>query len=70
MLVPILLTPLLTGCASTTFDARACPTERQYTKEEQARLADEYAKAGPALQGAMIDYGKLRDKSRACRSVK
>jgi hypothetical protein len=39
----------------------------EYTKAQQAQMAKELTAAGPAIQGAMVDYGKLRDKVRACR---
>jgi hypothetical protein len=58
---------LMSGCAAAVFDERACPREKQYTKAQQTALADDLAKAGPALKGAMVDYLKLRDKARACR---
>lgn len=70
MLVLIPLTMLLTNCAETVFDPRACPKERVYTAAEQSALAVELPKAGPAIKGAMVDYGKLRDKTRACRGIK
>jgi hypothetical protein len=57
----------LSACSTTVFDPRGCPREKEYTKAEQARLAAELPKAGPALQAAMVDYGRLRDKARACR---
>lgn len=52
------------------FDERACPRERQYTRAQQAAIADDLARAGAALQGAIVDYQKLRDKARACRGAK
>jgi hypothetical protein len=55
------------GCATAVFDPRACPVERSYTRAEQTQLANELAKSGPAVKSAMVDYGKLRDKARACR---
>lgn len=58
----------LGGCPEgTVFDERGCPRERVYTKAEQVRIANELKKAGPALKGVVVDYGKLRDKVRACR---
>lgn len=66
--VLILLTLSTTGCASTAiFDRRACPTIVEYSKHQQVQLADELKAAGPTLKGAFVDYGKLRDKVRACR---
>lgn len=70
MLALIPMTMLLASCQTAVFDARACPTERAYSKAEQQKLAAELRSAGPALRSAMVDYGKLRDKARACRGVK
>lgn len=70
MLVPILLLTFLSGCATAVFDARACPTERAYTKAEQDQFLKDMPKTPPSIQGAMVDYGKLRDKARACRGIK
>ncbi len=64
----ILTATLLGGCATATFDKRACPREQQYSKQEQSQLADELDKAGPMTKRAIRDYGKLRDKTRACRN--
>lgn len=68
MLALMTLSLLLTGCATAVFDPRGCPTEKKYTKAQQQQLADETEKAGPMVQTAMTDYGKLRDKARACRN--
>ncbi len=62
-----LLTTLLGGCATTVFDPRACPNERRYTKAEQDQFLADLPKTPASIQGAMVDYGKLRDKARACR---
>lgn len=70
MLALTLLTLPLAGCETAVFDARACPTERVYTKAQQDAIAAEYVKSGPAIKGAIVDYGKLRDKARACRGAK
>lgn len=67
MLALMTLSLLISGCETAVFDARACPTEKTYTKQQQIKIAEELKKAGPALQGAIVDYGKLRDKARACR---
>ena len=67
MPVLTILLLLLSGCATGVFDPRACPQERKYTQVELNRLADEVDRAGPATKSAMVDYGKLRDKARACR---
>lgn len=66
-IIPLAL--LIGGCASQTsvFDARACPRERVYSKAEQAKIADALEKSPTIIQGVVTDYGKLRDKARACR---
>jgi hypothetical protein len=60
---------LMCGVLSTcvTFDPRACPTEKVYTRSEQQQLAAEYKKLPPATKQAIVDYLDLRDKARACR---
>ena len=60
----------LTACATTSFDPRACPREKEYTREQQKQLSAAYSKAEPIIQSAIDDYGKLRDKARACRGEK
>jgi len=66
----ILLPVLLTGCATVVFDPRGCPRERDYTQAEDKRLEQESKTWGSMTQIAMVDYLKLRDKAKACRSVK
>lgn len=62
---------LLTGCAGDpVFDARACPVEKTYTAEEQKQMAADLPKTPSSIQTAIVDYGKLRDKARACRGQK
>lgn len=58
------------ACSTTVFDPRACPTERKYTKAEQDQFLKDLPTTPASIQGAMVDYGKLRDKARACRGVK
>lgn len=70
MLALMILMPLISGCATATFDPRACPVEKTYSAAEQTKIADELKTSGPALKSAFVDYGKLRDKARACRGVK
>lgn len=70
-LAVVLLATTLVGCsAPAVFDPRACPREQAYTKEEQQRILAELPAAGPTVRSAMTDYGKLRDKARACRGVR
>lgn len=67
----VMLGLMLAGCAApAVFDKRACPVERTYTKAEQAQLGRDMQDTPASIQGAMVDYGKLRDKSRACRSAR
>lgn len=63
----MILLPLIGGCATAPFDKRACPVESTYTKAEQVALADALRSAAPVIRSAFVDYGKLRDKARACR---
>lgn len=68
-LIPLLF--LLSACATASvFDPRACPQERKYTKAEQDQFLKDMPKTPASIQGALVDYGKLRDKSRACRGEK
>ena len=60
----------LTGCAGVSSDTvpSACPPVAEYSRAEQARLADELV----ALPGRTViaewlaDYAVLRDQARAC----
>jgi len=65
---PVIALLLLSGCV--TFDERACPREREYSRAELQELAKQYELSPPAIKQAMIDYQKLRDKARACRGVR
>ena len=67
IVIPLML--ILSACA-TTFDPRACPQERIYTKAEQQKLLAALKKSPVVIQGAMVDYGKLRDMVRACRGAR
>jgi hypothetical protein len=67
MLVLMTTAPLIVNCAGANFDERLCPREQEYSREQQIKMADELNKAGPTLRMAFRDYGKLRDKARACR---
>lgn len=55
---------LLGGCVRATF--KACPPLVTYSKQFQARAADELdaLKPGARIGTMIVDYGKLRD---ACR---
>lgn len=69
MLVLMMTAPLIANCATANFDPRVCPREQNYSREQQIKMADELNKAGPTLRAAFRDYGKLRDKARACRGA-
>lgn len=62
----VLLGTMLSGCF-VSFDPRGCPTERKYTKAEQAAFLRDFPRTPPVVQGFIADYGILRDKVRACR---
>ena len=70
MTLLVVLGMALSSCATTgVFDARACPREKLYSKEEQERFLNDLPKAPKSIQGLVVDYGKLRDKARACRGA-
>ena len=61
----------LTGCATASFKAggvAACPPVVKYSREFQARAAEELALLpnGSAVIEMMSDYVVMRDQSRAC----
>ncbi len=62
---------LLSGCVGVGFDGSygACPPVVEYTRAEQARVADELAKLqeGAVIGEWLADYAVLRDQARACR---
>jgi hypothetical protein len=63
---------LLTGCATVSSDGGAfgaCPPVVEYSRAEQARVAEELARLpeGAAVVGWLADYAVLRDQARACR---
>jgi len=63
----LFLTLSVAGCATPTFDPRGCPQERKYTRAEQNKFLNDIGKTPRSIQGMVVDYGKLRDQSRACR---
>lgn len=67
MMLLIVLGVAISSCAGNRFDPRGCPTERKYTKAEQDQFLKDLPKTPQSIQRAMTDYGKLRDKVRACR---
>ena len=63
-------TILLTACAGAGFDARpgACPPVVEYSRAEQARVAEEVAALpiGAQIPEWLADYAVLRDQAREC----
>ena len=62
---------LLTACARVGSDSphRACPPVVEYSRAEQAHVAEEVATLpeGAAIPEWLADYVVLRDQARACR---
>lgn len=61
----------LTGCATADFEANglaACPPVVEYSREIQARAAEELAMLpdGSAVVEMMGDYAVMREQARAC----
>jgi hypothetical protein len=71
--VLVIATSWLTGCATAGFEAggdAACPPVVEYSREFQARAAEELARLpdGSAVVEMMADYAVIRDQARACKS--
>ncbi|MDP2739266.1 MAG: hypothetical protein Q8O82_11365 [Pseudorhodobacter sp.] len=64
-------TIFLTACAMVGSDAMpsACPPVVDYSRPQQARVADEVATLpeGTLIIGWLADYAVLREQARACR---
>ena len=64
-------TIFLTGCAGMNSDTPpgACPPVVEYSRAEQARVAEEMAALpeGALIVTWLADYAVLRDQARACR---
>jgi hypothetical protein len=61
----------LTGCATAGFEANglaACPPVVEYSRELQARAAEELAMLpdGSAVLEMLSDYTVMRDQARGC----
>ncbi|MBE0455583.1 MAG: hypothetical protein IBX58_18275 [Roseovarius sp.] len=60
----------LTGCATAGSDAppSACAPVVEYSRAEQARVAEEVATLpeGALVVGWLMDYAVLRDQAQAC----
>ena len=70
--VLVIGTSWLTGCATADFRAgglAACPPIVEYSRELQARAAEELAMLpdGSAIVEMMGDYAVMRDQVRSCR---
>ena len=62
----------LTGCATVASDPRVatvCPPVVEYSREFQARAADELdlLPEGSAIAEMLADYSVMRDQARTCR---
>lgn len=67
-----IVTISLTGCATVASDPRmasVCPPVVEYSREFQARAADELdlLPDGSAIAEMLSDYSVMRDQARACR---
>ena len=65
-------TSLLSGCATVGSDRVAqgtCPPVVEYSREVQARAAEELAllPEGSTIAEILSDYSVMRDQARACR---
>ena len=63
---------LLTGCATASSEPRiatVCPPVIEYSREFQARAADELdlLPEGSAIAEMLSDYSVMRDQARRCR---
>ena len=69
--VLVIATSWLTGCATAGFDAggvAACPPVVEYSREFQARAAEESATLpdGSAVVEMLSDYAVMRGQARGC----
>ena len=70
----VIATSLLSGCAtvgSETDIVTACPPVVEYSREFQARAAEELGilPDGSAIAEMLADYGVMRDQARVCPRV-
>lgn len=71
LLLPLALAATLpAGCATAPSEPSVCPRPVEYSRDFQARLADEMDALSPgsAVETALLDYQRERDMLRACRS--
>jgi uncharacterized protein YceK len=69
----VIATSFLSGCATVSSDVDghgACPPVVDYSREFQARAAEELAllPEGAAIAELLSDYSVMRDQARVCRS--
>lgn len=67
----VLATIWLSGCATVRSEGRAvriCPPAVDYSREFQARAAEELARLpeGSAIEEMLGDYAVMREQARAC----
>lgn len=67
----VIATSFLSGCATVSSDGRAvrtCPPVVDYSREFQARAAEELAglPEGSMIVEMLSDYAVMRDQARAC----
>ncbi|SDX04632.1 hypothetical protein SAMN04488238_10511 [Roseicitreum antarcticum] len=67
----VIATSLLSGCATVSSDGSvpgACPPVFEYSRELQARAAEELALLphGSAISEMLSDYAVMRDQARSC----
>ncbi len=72
LLVPILLTTLMSACApaASKLPAPACPQLVEYTPQTQLAAEMELKQLradGPIRSRMMPDYGRMREETRACQ---
>ena len=64
-------TIFLSACAGVSFDsgARVCPPVVEYSRAEQAQLAEEVTALpeGALIHDWLADYAFLRDQARVCK---
>ncbi len=73
LVVLAIATSWLTGCATAGFETggvAACPPVVEYSRELQARVAEELARLpdGSAVLEMMGDYAVMREQVRLCQS--
>ena len=72
--VLVIATSLLTGCATAGFEAggvAACPPVVEYSREFQARAAEELAglPEGSMIVEMLSDYAVIREQVRICKFI-